>query len=163
MTNPAVNSFKRLNASNTTSGATWSPNAVTWAGNNRTTLVRVPSGPARMEVRSADMAANPYLLPAALIAAGLDGLRGNVPPAPAPTDINMFKAATDPAAAAARAAAPQLPQNLSAALDLLDGSEAARAALGDPFVDAFVKLRRQHWDEYCAALSQWELDQYLDA
>ena len=65
LTNPTVNSYKRLNATATASGATWSPTAATWAGNNRTALVRVPDDK-RMELRLADMAANPYLMAAAI-------------------------------------------------------------------------------------------------
>ncbi len=73
ITNPTVNSYKRINAPRTTSGATWSPNTVTWTGNNRTHMVRVP-GPGRFELRLPDGAVNPYLLQAIIIAAGLDGL-----------------------------------------------------------------------------------------
>jgi glutamine synthetase len=72
ITNPTVNSYKRLNAPVTLSGATWAPNTVTWTGNNRTHMVRVP-GPGRFELRLPDGAANPYLLQAVIIAAGLDG------------------------------------------------------------------------------------------
>ncbi|MEK9801277.1 MAG: type III glutamate--ammonia ligase, partial [Alphaproteobacteria bacterium] len=76
ITNPTVNSYKRINAPRTTSGATWAPNTVTWTGNNRTHMVRVP-GPGLFELRLADGAVNPYLLQAVIIAAGLDGLRTN--------------------------------------------------------------------------------------
>ncbi len=160
LTNPTVNSYKRLNASTTASGATWSPGACTWAGNNRTALVRVPDDK-RIELRLADMAANPYLMAAAIGAAGLDGLaRGAA--APPPADLNMYDGA-DPAVAAASAAAPQLPKMLPAALDNLDGSAALRAHLGDAFVDSYLKLRRAHWDEYAADLSPWEWRAYLDS
>ena len=162
LTNPTVNSYKRLNATGTTSGATWSPNAVTWAGNNRTALVRVPSGAPRFELRLADISVNPYLLPAAIIAGGLDGLKGTVPPAPPPCDMNMFST-SDPRVAEARSKAPKLPQNLSAALDKFESSNAAREVLGESFIGSYVKLRRAHWEEYCAALSRWELEQYLDS
>merc|ERR1719265_801358 len=161
LTNPTVNSYKRLNSSGTTSGATWAPNAVTWGGNNRTVLVRVPSGAPRFEVRLADIAVNPYLPPAAIITGGLEGIRGNAPPAPPPTDINMFKG-SDPRVAEARANAPKLPQNLLMAIELFSASAAARATLGEIFVDSYVKLKRAHWEEYCAHLSKWELEQYLD-
>jgi glutamate---methylamine ligase len=70
ITNPTVNSYKRINAPRTMSGATWAPNSVTWTGNNRTHMVRVP-GPGRFELRLPDGAANPYLLQAVIIAAGL--------------------------------------------------------------------------------------------
>ncbi|MEO1293083.1 MAG: type III glutamate--ammonia ligase, partial [Pseudomonadota bacterium] len=72
ITNPTVNSYKRINAPVTTSGATWSPNTITYGGNNRTHMVRIPDA-GRFEFRLADGAANSYLLPAAMMAAGLDG------------------------------------------------------------------------------------------
>ena len=160
LTNPTVNSYKRLNARGTASGATWSPTAATWAGNNRTALVRVPDG-YRMELRLADMSANPYLLAAAIGAAGRDGLARGAAACPPPTDANMYDA-SDPVVAAAVAAAPALPKSLPAALDALDDSAAMRAGLGDAFVDSYVKLRRAHWEEYAAHLSQWEIQTYLD-
>ena len=74
ISNPMVNSYKRINAPPTLSGATWSPNTVTYAGNNRTHMIRIPDA-GRFELRLADGAANPYLLPAAVLAAGLDGIK----------------------------------------------------------------------------------------
>ena len=71
ITNPTVNSYKRINAPRTLSGASWAPNTVTWTGNNRTHMVRVP-GPGRFELRLADGAVNPYLLQSVIIAAGLN-------------------------------------------------------------------------------------------
>ena len=79
VTNPTVNSYKRLNAPRTVSGATWAPNSVTWTGNNRTHMVRIP-GPGRFELRLADGATNPYLLQAVIIAAGLSGVRSKADP-----------------------------------------------------------------------------------
>ena len=159
LTNPTVNSYKRLQATSTASGATWSPTqAATWAGNNRTALVRVPDD-RRMELRLADMAANPYLLPAVAIAAGLANEGKACPP---PHDLNMFDR-NDPAVAAAAASAPStLPENLLEALNALDDSAALRDGLGDAFVDSYLKLRREHWRQYAAQLTPWELAEYLD-
>ena len=78
--NPTVNSYKRINARPTLSGATWSPNTVTYGGNNRTQMVRIPE-PGRFELRLADGAANPYLLQAGILAAGLDGIPMSATPA----------------------------------------------------------------------------------
>src|SRR4029077_2072490 len=78
--NPTVNSYKRINARPTLSGATWSPNTVTYGGNNRTHMGRIP-GPGRFELRLADGAANPYLLQAGILAAGLDGIPMSATPA----------------------------------------------------------------------------------
>ncbi|KAL1523379.1 hypothetical protein AB1Y20_018322 [Prymnesium parvum] len=161
ITNPTVNSYKRLNAQTTLSGATWSPNAVTWSGNNRTSLVRVPGGAPRMELRLADMAANAYLLPAAIGAAGLTGLKGEAPLPPPPHDVNLY-VPHRPEVAAVLASATKLPPNLYAALQALDKSTALRAGLGDSLVDAYLKLRGAHWQNYSSHLSQWELDNYID-
>lgn len=81
ITNPTFNSYRRINAPRTMSGATWAPNSVTWTGNNRTHMVRVP-GPGRFELRLPDGAANPYLLQAVTIAAGLSGIRTQADPGP---------------------------------------------------------------------------------
>ena len=89
ITNPTVNSYKRINAPRTVSGATWSPNTVTWTGNNRTHMVRVP-GKGRFELRLPDGAANPYLLQAVIIAAGLDGIERKADPGKR-LDIDMYQ------------------------------------------------------------------------
>ena len=86
--NPTVNSYKRIDAQVTTSGATWSPNAITYGGNNRTHMVRVPDA-GRFELRLMDGAANPYLLQAGVLAAGLDGVANKRDPGK-PLDINMY-------------------------------------------------------------------------
>ncbi|MBS0565513.1 MAG: type III glutamate--ammonia ligase, partial [Proteobacteria bacterium] len=88
--NPTVNSYKRINAPRTSSGATWAPNSVTWTGNNRTHMVRVP-GPGRFELRLPDAAANPYLMQAVIVAAGLDGVRTKADPGRR-YDIDMYQA-----------------------------------------------------------------------
>ena len=88
ITNPTVNSYKRLNAPVTNSGATWSPNTVTYGGNNRTHMIRIP-GPGRIEFRLADGAANPYLMAAAILASGLDGIENKIDPGKR-LDIDMY-------------------------------------------------------------------------
>lgn len=161
LTNPTVNSYKRLGARTTSSGSTWSPTAATWAGNNRSTLIRVPGGAPRMELRLADMSANPYLMAAAIGAAGLDGLQTGATP-PLPADLNMYDA-HDPKVAAVIAASKKLPVSLEHALDELAASPALAARLGEPFVASYLKLKRAHWAEYTAQLTPWELQTYLDA
>ena len=88
ITNPTVNSYKRINAPRTTSGATWSPNTVTYGGNNRTHMIRIPDA-GRFELRLADGATNPYLLQAAVLAAGLDGIKNKRDPGKR-LDIDMY-------------------------------------------------------------------------
>ena len=153
ITNPTVNSYKRINGATTLSGATWSPNAITWAGNNRTHMVRIPDA-GRFELRLADGAANPYLLQAGLLAAGLDGLARGTDPGPR-LDINMY---THGHTVEAR----RLPLNLLDALRAFDGSDTLRAALGGEFADAYLKLKREDWAAYARHLSSWELETTLD-
>ena len=86
--NPTVNSYKRINAPRTISGATWSPNTITYTGNNRTHMVRIPDA-GRFELRLADGATNPYLLQAGILAAGLDGIDNKRDPGKR-LDINMY-------------------------------------------------------------------------
>jgi glutamate---methylamine ligase len=155
ITNPTVNSYKRINAPVTLSGATWSPNTVTYAGNNRTHMIRVPGG-GRFEFRLADGAANPYLLPAAILAAGLDGIARNVDPGK-PLDIDMY--------AEGHKAPPgvkKLPLNLLDALRVTAKSELLRRELGDEFVDSYVKLKMREWNDYTGHLSAWERAATLD-
>ena len=154
ITNPTVNSYKRINAPRTTSGATWAPNTVTWTGNNRTHMVRVP-GPGRFELRLADGAANPYLLQAVIIAAGLDGIRSKADPGRR-YDIDMY------AEGHKVRGAPKLPLNLLDALRIFDKDKALKAMLGDTFSAAYLKLKMQEWDSYMRHFSAWERENTLD-
>jgi len=152
--NPAVNSYKRINAPRTVSGATWSPNAVTFSGDNRTHMIRVPGG-GRFEMRLPDGAANPYLLQAGILAAGLDGMVAERDPGQ-PLDINMYThghTVTD---------AKRLPLNLLDALRALDNSAVLRQHLGDGFVDSYLKVKHRDWNEYCGHLTEWERGATLD-
>jgi glutamine synthetase type III len=155
ITNPTVNSYKRINAPVTLSGATWSPNTVTYAGNNRTHMIRVPGG-GRFEFRLADGAANPYLFPAAVIAAGLDGIANKADPG-APLDINMYAEGHK-----APADVKKLPLNLLDALRLTSKSRLLRDAFGDEFVDSYVKLKMMDWNEFSRQLTPWERATTLD-
>jgi len=158
--NPTINSYKRLFAPTTSSGATWSPDAVCWGGNNRTLLVRVPDAP-RLELRLADMAANPYLFPAAIAAAGMHGIAAALRP-PEPADCNMYDASC-PAAAEVRRTAPKLPRTLRHALAAFDDSPVFKEAWGASTVAAYLDLKTAHCDAFDAYLSPWERAQYLDS
>ncbi|WP_376870925.1 type III glutamate--ammonia ligase [Albirhodobacter sp. R86504] len=154
ITNPTVNSYKRINAPRTISGATWAPNSVTWTGNNRTHMVRVP-GPGRFELRLPDGAVNPYLLQAVIIAAGLSGMKSKADPGKR-HDIDMYKdghTVTD---------APKLPLNLLDAIRAYDADEVLKEAMGTEFSNAFIKMKKQEWNSYTSFLSQWERDNTLD-
>ena len=154
ITNPTVNSYKQINAPPTLSGATWSPNTITYAGNNRTHMIRIPDA-GRFEFRLADGAANPYLLPATVLAAGLDGIENARDPGKR-LDINMY---TD--GDKARNAA-KLPLNLLDALRTLDKSTVLKKALGEDFTASYLKLKHADWDNYCRHLTEWERQTTLD-
>ncbi len=154
LTNPTVNSYKRINAPVTVSGATWSPNTATWGGNNRTHMIRIP-GPGRVEYRLADGSANPYLLQAALLAAGIDGLANKRDPGKR-LDVNMYEVGHT------IDGVRRLPMNLLDAIRAFEGCAPLRAAFGDPFVVSYTKLKYQQWDSYMRHLSVWERDNTLD-
>jgi len=152
--NPTVNSYKRINAPRTSSGATWAPNTVTWTGNNRTHMVRVP-GPGRFELRLPDGAANPYLLQAVIIAAGLDGIRSKADPGPR-SDIDMYTQGHTVTNA------PKLPLNMLDALRDYDKDETLKAMMGHEFSKAYLKLKHQEWNSFTAHFSRWEHDNTID-
>ena len=152
--NPTVNSYKRINAPCTSSGATWAPNTVTWTGNNRTHMVRVP-GPGRFELRLPDGAANPYLLQAVIIAAGLDGVRTKADPGKR-YDIDMYQMGHTVKGA------PKLPLNLLDALREYDKDKTLKAMMGEEFSVAYLKLKHKEWDSYASHFSRWEHENTLD-
>jgi glutamine synthetase type III len=154
ITNPTVNSYKRINAPPTLSGATWSPNTITYAGNNRTHMIRIPDA-GRFEFRLPDGAANPYLLPAAMLAAGLDGIENKRDPGKR-LDINMYTEGDK------AKNAKKLPLNLLDALRALDKSKEMKAALGEGTIASYLKLKHQDWNEYCRHLTAWERQTTLD-
>ncbi|MGY2843489.1 glutamine synthetase type III [Bradyrhizobium sp. USDA 4509] len=151
--NPTVNSYKRINAPRTTSGATWAPNSVTYSGNNRTHLIRIPEG-GRFEVRLADGAVNPYLLQAGLLAAGLDGIENERDPG-GRLDINMY---TDGHTVEA---GKKLPLNLLDAIRALRSSSVLSDKLGE-FVPCYIKLKTDEWNSYTRHLTAWERETTLD-
>jgi glutamine synthetase len=152
--NPTVNSYKRINAPRTTSGATWSPNTLTYGGNNRTHMVRIPDA-GRFEVRLADGAANPYLYPAALLAAGLDGIASRADPGKR-LDIDMY------AEGHKVKGAKRLPLNLLDATRELRRDKALTALIGEETVSAYLKMKEAEWDAYSRQLTEWERQTTLD-
>ena len=154
ITNPTVNSYKRINAPSTSSGATWAPNTATWSGNNRTHMVRVP-GPGRFELRLPDGAANPYLLQAAIIAAGIDGVINKINPGKR-LDIDMYKDGHKVENAT------QLPLNLLDALRVFDSNTILKESLGNDFSKAYISLKTAEWNSYTSHFSVWERDNTID-
>ena len=151
--NPTVNSYKRINAPRTQSGATWSPSSVTYSGNNRTHMIRIPEG-GRFELRLADGAVNPYAMPAAILAAGLDGIAAKRDPGKR-LDINMYTEAH------LAGEVKSLPLNLLDALRALQASELLNESLG-AYVPAYLKLKHQEWNDFSRHLTDWERDATLD-
>jgi len=154
ITNPTVNSYKRINSPRTLSGATWAPNTVTYTGNNRTHMIRIPDT-GRFEFRLADGAANPYAMQAAVLIAGLDGIEQGRDPGKR-LDIDMY------AEGHTVKDAKRLPLNLLDALRALDSSSVLRKGLGEPFVNAYLKLKHADWNDYAAHLTEWERKTTLD-
>ncbi|SDF94409.1 type III glutamate--ammonia ligase [Alloyangia pacifica] len=154
ITNPTVNSYKRINAPRTTSGATWAPNTVTWTGNNRTHMVRVP-GPGRFELRLPDGAVNPYLLQAVIIAAGLSGVRSKADPGKR-HDIDMY------AEGHLVKDAPRLPLNLLDAIRAYDADAELKEMMGAEFSASYSKMKMQEWTSFVSHFSRWERDNTLD-
>jgi glutamine synthetase len=107
LTNPTINSFKRMHGMPALSGATWSPNTMTYTGHNRTHMIRIPDA-GRVELRLADGSSNPYLLQATLIVAGLDGLAHPRDPGKR-CDNNMYTSRSPPATASASRATCSMP------------------------------------------------------
>ncbi len=154
ITNPTVNSYKRINAPRTTSGATWAPNSVTYTGNNRTHMIRIPDD-GRFEFRLPDGATNPYLLQAALLAAGLDGIRNRRDPGKR-LDINMYTHGHTVKNA------KKLPLNLLDALRAFERNVILKDAFGAEFMTAYARLKLVQWNDYTQHLSHWERDHTLD-
>ena len=152
--NPTVNSYKRIDAQVTLSGATWSPNAITYGGNNRTHMVRVPDK-GRFELRLMDGAVNPYLLQAGVLAAGLDGVDNQRDPGK-PHDINMYTEGHK------LRGVRRLPSNLLDAIRVFEKSKVLKAGLGEELVASYAKLKHLEWRSYAAAISPWERDHTLD-
>ena len=152
--NPTVNSYKRINAPPTASGATWAPNAVTYGGNNRTHMIRIPDA-GRFELRLMDGAANPHLLQAAVLAAGLDGIAKERDPGRR-LDINMYTEGHR-----ARGA-KKLPLNLLDALRATRSNRMLKEAMGAEVVASYCKLKLNEWQRFASAVTQWERDHTLD-
>ena len=160
--NPTINSYRRINAPPTKSGATWSPSSISYTGNNRTHMIRIPD-PGRFELRLMDGSANPYLLQASVLAAGLYGLKNKIDPGK-PLDCNMY---TD---YAKYPDLPKLPNELNQSLDQLKNNKEMNNAFGKEVIESYIKLRSSEIDEFNSQesfdktkpISKWEKDNTLD-
>ncbi len=154
ITNSTVNSYKRLVPGYE------APIYCTWSASNRSSLIRIPASRGigtRIELRCPDPACNPYLAFAAMLNAGLDGIKNEMEP-PASTDVNVFKLSAEEKAARG---IESLPANLKEAIDLMAASEFTKGVVGDHVFTNYLKAKNAQWDDYKAQVHQWELDTYL--
>ena len=152
---PTVNSYRRLAASRSASGTTWSPVWKAMGDNNRTCLVRGVAG--RIESRLPDPSCNVYAALAATLAAGLSGIDQALPAAvPCEDDLYERHAMGD-------ALPDRLPRDLLAALDALAADGALREAVGTAFCAQFLALKHDEWAAWSRHVSDWEMQRYADA
>mgnify|MGYP001494625629 FL=1 len=138
--NPTINSYRRINAPPTKSGATWSPSSISYTGNNRTHMIRIPD-PGRFELRLMDGSANPYLLQAGVLAAGLHGLKNKINPGK-PLFCNMY---TD---YKKYPNLPKLPDNLEQSLEKLKNNKKMNKSFSESVVSSYIKLKNSEIKEF---------------
>jgi glutamine synthetase len=154
VTNPLVNSFKRLVPGYE------APVNVAWSMRNRSPMIRIPDRRGtgtRCELRMPDPASNPYLALAVQLAAGLDGMAKKLVP-PDPVNKNIF---TMTVRERRHHKIDDLPRDLHEALDVLEKDEVVVAALGEHIAGRFIEAKRAEWSEYISRVSEWEIERYL--
>ena len=160
--NPTINSYRRINAPPTKSGATWSPSSISYTGNNRTHMIRIPDQ-GRFELRLMDGSANPYLLQAGIIAAGLEGINKKLNPGK-PLHCNMyedFKKYPN---------LKKLPNDIEQAIKMLEKSKSLSNAFGKDVIASYTKLKRSEIKNFKSSstfnkrkpVTKWEKDNTLD-
>ncbi len=154
---PTINSYKRLIKEGSMSGFTWAPVFACFGNNNRTNAVRVPLGGGRVELRAADIANNPYLGGALVLAAGLEGIEQKLDPG-APHTENMYLK-TD--AQLAELGVSYLPRTLNDALDAFEHDPLCREIFGELMWQTYLDFKRGEWEEYMNHVSDWEVNRYL--
>jgi glutamine synthetase len=155
---PTVNSYKRLVAQGSMSGFTWAPVFICYGNNNRTNMLRIPSPGGRVECRAADISCNPYLGAAMILAAGLEGIRERLDPGP-PNLVNAYTLTPEQRA---ERGLTMLPRTLDAAIDAFAADQLSRTVFGDAMFEAYVAYKREEWEAYHGAVSEWELNRYLE-
>ena len=160
--NPTINSYRRINAPPTKSGASWSPSSISYSGNNRTHMIRIPD-PGRFELRLMDGSSNPYLLQAGVIAAGTYGLNNKIDPGE-PLSCNMYteyKKYPD---------LKKLPEKIEDSLNELNNSKEIKEAFGEDVINSFIKLKNMEIEEFnkvetfdkTRKITDWEKKNTLD-
>lgn len=154
---PTINSYKRLIMKGSTSGFTWAPCFTSWGGNNRSNTVRIPSDGARIELRAADSACNPYLGMALMIAAGLEGIKQSLEPDPV-NAVNLFEQTEQ---FRQDRNIKWLPRSLEEAITALENDPLSKQVLGTKMLESWVETKRAEVLSYNNHVSQWERDRYL--
>jgi len=160
--NPSINSYRRIDAPPTLSGASWSPSKVSYTGNNRTHMIRIPD-PGRFELRLMDGSVNPYLLQAGIIAAGIDGMEKKRDPGQ-PLFINMYTDGDN------YPNLKKLPSDLEEALEHLSNNEVLLSAFGEKNITSYLKLKQQELKDFNSKetfskkdpITEWEKINTLD-
>ena len=160
--NPTINSYRRINAAPTKSGATWSPSSISYTGNNRTHMIRVPD-PGRFELRLMDGSANPYLLQASVLAAGIEGLSKRINTGK-PLFCNMYEDYKK------YPNLSKLPNELKDSLDKIENNKEMNKAFGKEVIKSYVKLRTSELKDFndnekfdkSKPITKWERQNTLD-
>ena len=160
--NPTINSYRRINAPPTKSGASWSPSSISYTGNNRTHMIRIPD-PGRFELRLMDGSANPYLLQASVLAAGINGIKNKIDPGK-PLNCNMYEDF------AKYPNLPKLPDELDQSLKQLKQNKEMNEAFGADVINSYIKLRSTEIKEFnnierfdkSKPITKWERQNTLD-
>ncbi len=155
---PTVNSYKRLVAQGSMSGFTWAPVFICYGNNNRTNMLRIPSPGGRVECRAADISCNPYLGAAMILSAGLEGIREQLDPG----DPNLVNAYTLTPDQRAERGLHLLPRTLGEAVDAFAADPLSKKVFGDAMFESFVAYKREEWESYHCAVSDWEQARYLE-
>jgi glutamine synthetase type III len=150
---PTINSYRRLGASMTESGSTWSPQYISYGGNNRTHMLRIPEA-GRFECRLVDGSANLYMALAGMLAAGLDGIKSQADPGQR-IDDNLFVRGSE-------FDLPKLPTNLLEALESLKADSLLMEVLGDLGAKTYFEFKYGEWDAFHAGITAWEMKQYIN-
>lgn len=152
ITTPTVNSYKRLTEFLTDGTISWAPVWITHGNNNRSCMLRFPANRPAIENRAVDIAANPYLAAAFLLAAGLAGIRDRCEPGEA-METNAYLYAGE--------SMPHLPRTLLEAVEAFDADPLTHEVFPKTFVREYVEMKRLEWNGYHATVSDWERERYL--
>ena len=155
ITNPLINSYKRIVPGYE------APCYISWSASNRSTMIRIPASrglATRTEVRSVDAACNPYLAASVLLAAGLDGIKGNCPEVPE-MHVNLFAMNNDERELKG---VTSLPENLKEAIECFEADELMKKAIGPHVTEKLIQAKKLEWDEFRTTVTKWEINKYIN-